>query len=107
MARGHFAKSETQAASVMKEVQGKGNVIESKGTVRNYEQALKTCCDYLKEYKLGALRELTPEQANTYIELRATENGQSTIDLDRDAIQCMMRHVYIHRDLPQSGDKSP
>ncbi|MEJ6080620.1 site-specific integrase [Vibrio sp. 1-Bac 57] len=93
MARGHFAKSESQAASVMKEVQGKGNVIESKGTVRNYETALKICCDYLKEYKLGSLRELTPDQAHTYLEIRASENAQSTIDLDRDAIQCMMRHV--------------
>lgn len=91
MARGHFAKSETQAASVMKEIQGK--VLESVGTVRNYEQALKTCCDYLKEHKLGALREVTPELAQSYLEIRATENSQSTIDMDRQALQCMMRNV--------------
>ena len=91
MARGHFAKSETQAASVMKELQG--SVIESVGTVRNYEQALKTCCDYLKEFKLGALREITPEKAEAYLQLRATENSQSTIDMDRQAIQAMMQHV--------------
>lgn len=91
MARGHFAKSETQAASVMKELQG--NVIESVGTVRNYEQALKTCCDYLKEHKLGALREITPEQAKSYLEIRASENSQSTIDMDRQAIQTMMQYV--------------
>lgn len=93
MARGHFAKSEAQAASVIKEVQGKGNAIESVGTARNYEQALKTCCDYLKEHKLGGLRDLTPEQAKSYLEIRATENSQSTIDMDRQAIQCMMQHV--------------
>lgn len=91
MARGHFAKSETQAASVMKEIQGK--VLESVGTVRNYEQALKTCCDYLKEHKLGALREVTPALAQSYLEIRATENSQSTIDMDRQALQCMMRNV--------------
>ena len=49
MARGHFAKSKSQAASIMKEIQG--TVIPSVGTVRNYEQALKTCCDYMKEHK--------------------------------------------------------
>lgn len=105
MARGHFAKSESQAASVMKEIQGKltpeeiesgrdkGSKIASQGTVRNYEQALKTCCDYMKEFKLGALRDITPEQAKSYLELRATENAQSTIDMDRQAIQFMMQHV--------------
>ncbi|EKF9566437.1 tyrosine-type recombinase/integrase [Vibrio parahaemolyticus] len=93
MARGHFAKSEKQAASVMKEMQGKGNVIESVGTARNYEQSLKTCCDYLKEFKLGSLREMTPEKANTYLELRAQECSQKTIDMDRQALQAMMQHV--------------
>ncbi|HHD2904069.1 MULTISPECIES: site-specific integrase [Gammaproteobacteria] len=112
MARGHFAKSEAQAASVMKELQGKGNIIESVGTARNYEQALKTCCDYLKEFKLGSLRELTPEQAKNYIELRAHECKQSTIDMDRQAIQTMMQHVthklepnqtlYPPKELPTS-----
>ncbi len=93
MARGHFAKSEAQAASVMKEMQGKGNVIESVGTARNYEQALKTCCDYLKEFKLGSLREMTPEKAHAYLELRAQECSQKTIDMDRQALQTMMQHV--------------
>lgn len=93
MAKGHFAKSEKQAASVMKEMQGKGNVIESVGTARNYEQSFKTCCDYLKEFKLGSLREMTPEKANTYLELRAQECSQKTIDMDRQALQAMMQHV--------------
>ncbi|MDW2221246.1 hypothetical protein R7P75_23910 [Vibrio sp. 2175-1] len=43
MAKGHFAKSEKQAASVMKEMQGKGNAIETVGTARNDKQALKKC----------------------------------------------------------------
>jgi site-specific recombinase XerD len=91
MARGHFAKSEKQAASVMKEMQGKN--IASVGTVRNYEQALKTCCDFLKEHKLGALRELTPEITKQYLEIRAAECSQKTVDMDRQAIQAMMQHV--------------
>ncbi len=105
MARGHFAKSEKQAASVMKEVQGKlsseelaagvpkDSKLESVGTVRNYEQALKTACDYMKEFKLGGLRDMTPEIARDYLELRAIERSQSTIDMDRQAIQYMMQHV--------------
>lgn len=102
MARGHFAKSESQAASVMKEMQGR--VIESVGTVRNYEQALKTCCDYLKEHRLGSLRELTPEQAKSYLEIRASECSQSTVDMDRQAIQAMMQHVTHRLDDSQKLD---
>ncbi|WP_232428186.1 tyrosine-type recombinase/integrase [Photobacterium marinum] len=84
----------------MKEIQGK--VIKSVGTVRNYEQALKTCCDYMKEFKLGALRDITPEQAKTYLEIRATENSQSTINMDRQAIQTMMQHVTHQLNKEQS-----
>ena len=83
----------------MKEMQGK--VIESVGTVRNYEQALKTCCDYLKENRLGALREITPEAANQYLALRATECSQRTVNMDRQALQAMMRHVT--GALPKEG----
>lgn len=91
MARGHFAKSESQAASVMKEIQG--NAIKSLGSVRNYEQQLKICCDYMKENRMGGLRDITPEEAKSYLEIRASENSQSTVDMDRQALQCMMQHV--------------
>jgi len=91
VAKGIFAKSESQSASVMKELQG--DVIKSVGTVRNYEQALKTCCDYLKEFKLGGLRDLTPSVAQEYLTSRSLEVSQSTLDMDRGAIQCMMQHV--------------
>lgn len=118
MARGHFAKSDTQAASVMKELQGRlspeeralqvrqeqenAGKIESVGTVRNYEQALKICADYLKEHKQGGLWSLTPEQANTYLEIRASERSQSTVDMDRQAIQAMMQHVTNKLDPNQN-----
>jgi len=75
----------------MREIQG--DVIKSVGTVRNYEQALKTCCDYLKEFKLGGLRDLTPEIAHQYLHNRSTEVAQSTLNMDRGAIQGMMQHV--------------
>jgi integrase len=118
MARGHFAKSETQAASVMKELQGQltpyerqqkalqekinAGKIESVGTVRNYEQSLKICADYLKEHKQGGLWSLTPDQAKTYLEVRASECSQSTINMDRQAIQAMMQHV-THQLAPKES----
>lgn len=107
MAKGHFAKSEAQAASVMKEIQGKGNVIESVGTTRNYEQALKTCCDYMKEFKLGGLRDLTPTQAKQYLEIRALECSQRTLNMDRQAIQCMMQNVSGKLGLNEKLDVVP
>ena len=93
MAKGHLAKSKSQAASIMKEIQGKNNIVKSVGTVRNYEQSLKTCCDYLKTFKLGSLRELTPKEAMKYLDLRKTEVGQSQLNMDRQAIQTMMQNV--------------
>lgn len=93
MARGHFAKAEKQAASVMKEMQGQGNAIESVGTARNYEQALKSCAEYLKEYKLGSLREITPNIATQYLHIRSTEVSQKTLNMDRQALQSMMQNV--------------
>ena len=91
MARGHFASSEKQSASVMKELQG--SVLSSVGTVRNYEQALKTCCDHLKSERLGALRDVTKETAEKYLSERALSVSQSTVDRDRLALQCMMQNV--------------
>lgn len=91
MARGRFTTATKQAASVIKELQG--NALKSVGTVRNYEQALKTCCAFLKEHRLGGLRELTPQLARQYLEVRATECSQRTLNMDRQAIQSMMRYV--------------
>lgn len=93
MAKTIFAKSENQAASVMREIQGRGKEVESKGSVRNYEQSLKLCCDYLKEYKLGGLRDITPEIATQYLTIRGSEVGIDQLTMDKNALQVMMRHV--------------
>lgn len=82
-----------QAANIMKQLQG--SVIKSVGTVRNYEQALKNVASTLA--KSGeSLKNLTPETAKAYLEDRATEIGQKTLDMERQAIQLMMQHV-THR----------
>jgi len=86
-----FAKPATQAASVMKRMQG--GALRSVGTVRNYELRLKLASQWIQQNRLGSLRELTPERALEYLRQRATQVGQKTLDMDRQAIQAMMRHV--------------
>lgn len=92
---GKFASPAKQAASVMKSVQGKA--LASVGTVRNYEQALTRVAEYTKEQRIdGGLRGLTPEQALIYLEQRGEQVGQKALDMERQAIQCMMQHVTGH-----------
>ncbi|HDY7429308.1 site-specific integrase [Vibrio vulnificus] len=92
---GKFASPAKQAASVMKSVQGKA--LASVGTVRNYEQALTRVAEYTKEQRIdGGLRGLTPEQAILYLEQRGEQVGQKALDMERQAIQCMMQHVTGH-----------
>ncbi|CAK3991274.1 Integrase [Vibrio crassostreae] len=92
---GKFASPAKQAASVMKSVQGKA--LASVGTVRNYEQALTRVAVYAKEQRIdGGLRGLTPEQALLYLEQRGEQVGQKALDMERQAIQCMMQHVTGH-----------
>ncbi len=89
---GKFASAARQAASVMKEVQGR--YIPSVGTVRNYEQALTAVAAYAKAARIaGGLRGMTQEQAMTYLEIRGQEVGQSTLNMERQAIQAMMQYV--------------
>ena len=89
-----FAKPAKQAASVMKCLQGKGNVLESVGTVRNYESALRVAAAWAQENKIdGGLRGMSVEDAVRFLHERSTEVGQKTIDLDRQALQCMMQNV--------------
>lgn len=86
-----FAKPEKQAASVMKRMQG--STLRSVGTVRNYELRLKLAAQWIQQNRLGSLRELTPERALDYLRQRAALVGQKTLDMDRQAIQMMMRQV--------------
>ncbi|WP_230982025.1 site-specific integrase [Pseudomonas sp. Bc-h] len=86
-----FAKPTKQAASVMKKLQG--THIRSVGTVRNYEQRLIRITAYLQENRLGSLREMTPQRAVDYLQQRAGEVGQKTLDMERQALQAMMQYV--------------
>ena len=85
------AVAETQAANVMKQMQGKN--LSSVGTVRNYEERLSIVAQHANsEFKCG-LRDLTVEQAHQYLTDRAAEVGQKTLDMERQAIQSMMQNV--------------
>lgn len=76
----------------MKVVQG--GVLRSVGTVRNYEQALTRVAEYVRDTRIcGSLRELSREQAIAYLEQRGQTVGQKTLDMERQAIQCMFQHV--------------
>lgn len=87
-----FAAPARQAASVLKVVQG--SVLRSVGTVRNYEQALTRVAEYVRDTRVCPdLRNLSREQAIAYLEQRGQAVGQKTLDMERQAIQCMFQHV--------------
>lgn len=90
---GRFASPSTQAGSVMKSLQG--SVLRSVGTVRNYEQALTRAAEWAQKERIkGGLRGLTPAQAAEFLHKRMDANiGQKTLDMERQAIQCMMQNV--------------
>lgn len=83
-------QGEKQAAHVMKQVQG--TIVKSIGTVRNYEQALRNVATHLA-YSQQNLKDLTPDSAKIYLEHRAEQVGQKTLDMERQAIQLMLQHV--------------
>lgn len=95
---GKFAKAETQAASVINALQRSG-AIQSLRTADNYRQALTQVCRFVKSEHLGSLRDLTPEQAISYLEMRGEEVGQKTLDQERHAIQAMMQHLTHKLDV--------
>ena len=89
-----FANSQKQGAkmsgSIMRELQGVH--IKSVGTVRNYEQALKNVATVMVNQGQH-LRDLDHDRAIIYLEQRAEEVGQKSLDIERQAIQSMFRHV--------------
>lgn len=64
--------------------------LKSVRTERNYEQALKGCAEFLRENRMGTLRELTADKGLAYLAMRSQEVGQKTLDMDRQAIQAVL-----------------
>ena len=87
-----FRSPAYQATHVMQQMQG--TALRSVGTVRNYEQALNRVAEWAQRQRLdGGLRAMTPELAVRYLEERGQEVGQKTLDMERQGMQAMMRHV--------------
>lgn len=89
--RGKFSNPAHQAAAVMKNLQG--SILQSVGTVRNYEGALTRVAEHMSEARLGALADITPATAVDYLRQRALVVGQKTLDMERQALQSMLVHV--------------
>ena len=68
-----------------------GSRIRSVGTVRSYQERLAQVAARLPM----PLERLTPNDAVAYLERRAAEVGQKTLDMERQAIQAMLRHVTM------------
>lgn len=86
MAKGmSFRSASSQAQHAVRELD-----LQSQGTERNYEQALKGCAEFLKENRMDTLRELTADKAMAYLEMRSQEVSQKTLDMDRQAMQAVL-----------------
>lgn len=94
-----FSSPQKQAASIIKRLQG--NVLKSVSTANNYEKSLTQIAKYIQENKLGSLYKTTPDAARTYLEHRGQQVGQKTLDMERQALQCMMIHVTKQLDHTQ------
>jgi len=68
----------------------RGLNLDSVRTEKNYEQALKNVAEHLQENRLGNLQSLNAETAKQYLEHRAEEVGQKTLDMERQAIQAVI-----------------
>ena len=89
------AKAETQASKLVHALQ-KAGAINSVGTFRNYQQAFKNIAQSFKDADLPSINNVTPKQANEYLESRAFEVSQSQLNQERQALQSVMQN-YNHK----------
>lgn len=74
-----------------------GGRIHSVGTARAYSQALAGVARWLRDGRRGDLRNLNVALTNEYLAMRSEQVGQSTLDLDRQAMQA---HLHATGQLP-------
>lgn len=80
-------QAEKMAAAVGRDFNSE---LKSVRTIANYQQALKNVA--LTQVNNGQhLRDITPERAQAYLETRANEVGQKTLDMERQALQKLMQ----------------
>ena len=88
---------ERQAEKFMR-ILHKAGVIKSVGSSRNIRGALVRIGVYLSENGHKDFRSVTKEVATSYLETRAQEVKQSSLNMDRQALQHVMRHVTKQLD---------
>lgn len=77
------------------------------GTSNTYEAALRQLAEHLRDERAGDLRSVTVEQAREWLDQRATEVSQSTLDRDRQAVQAWLSHRQGERvEIPRSEHQS-
>ena len=67
--------------------------IHSVGTKRNYEGVLTRFCRWIQTNKMRDLESVSLQNAMKYLNERAGQVGQKTLDLDRQAIQYLFRQT--------------
>ncbi|WP_330208941.1 site-specific integrase [Pseudomonas sp. Z13] len=85
-----FAKPTSQAKALSKAMYN-ANQISGLGTSHSYEASLKLAAQWLKSNGRGSLYEMSPKAAKQYLNERAKEVGQKTLDRDRQALQAVLR----------------
>lgn len=89
----NISSPKKQAKSVVKSLQISGR-IQSVKTLANYEERLIQVAKNMPVFGLpGEVRDLNPKTAIDYLEIRAEEVGQKTLDMERQAIQAMMQQM--------------
>ncbi len=81
-----FCSAEKQASRMIGKLQRAGE-IDSVRSLSNFEERLTVIAQNLKDNKLPSLNNLTPERATQYLIDRAVEVKQSTLNMERQAMQ--------------------
>lgn len=104
-----FRSSSQQAESVVSKAvafgSGEGSSIESVGTARNYESAMRSLSAWAKESgNLAHLSDLTARDTAAYLADRSEVVSQSTLDRDRQAIEACLGHQHDRADFIASRE---
>lgn len=96
-----FKKPEKQAEEICKKLSYNGDVA-SLSTSLSYQECLKQVVksDFAKQNKFS-LQNMTVNNCNDYLKIRAHEVGQKQLDMERQALQAMSH--FITRTLPSNG----
>lgn len=102
-----FRKAHQQAAHAVRQNLALGKArhtsrddgkIHSIGTARAYQQSLTQAAQWMKDHGyLDGLHRMTSEQAQYYLAERSEHVSQSTLDLDRQALQTLPRIDKLDR----------